>query len=336
MGARPAARLHPERQLPGGLPGRHPAAHPVARLARPELEGRAGAGRHVAPGSGSGASWRSGPGLYRLGTAVAVRAMRLFPRAAAGSAACRSPGAGPRTATSRRRPDAPSWSSCGSGGSGADERARHHPRRLARRARAAARGARRGGRRRGAGVAGGARAIRPALPLADPLEAFAARVVSPRSARRSTASRPRGAARGSAALPRRARPAVAADAATRSSAVGAGLDRLRAARRGAAGRGRARSAGRAGGSPRPARWSSTPDRRRRCSTTSCRCTIWSRCAPATSSPIWRTTRAVAGPAPRNVNLITGASGTTDIEGSYVRGAHGPRFLHVVLVGAAPP
>lgn len=41
--------------------------------------------------------------------------------------------------------------------------------------------------------------------------------------------------------------------------------------------------------------------------------------------------AVCGPAPRNANLITGASGTTDIEGSYVRGAHGPRFLHVVLV-----
>lgn len=38
----------------------------------------------------------------------------------------------------------------------------------------------------------------------------------------------------------------------------------------------------------------------------------------------------SGPAPRNVNLITGASGTTDIEGSYVRGAHGPGFLHVVL------
>ena len=36
-------------------------------------------------------------------------------------------------------------------------------------------------------------------------------------------------------------------------------------------------------------------------------------------------------APRNAGLITGASGTTDIEGSYVRGAHGPRFLHVVVV-----
>jgi L-lactate dehydrogenase complex protein LldG len=36
-------------------------------------------------------------------------------------------------------------------------------------------------------------------------------------------------------------------------------------------------------------------------------------------------------APRNAGLVTGASGTTDIEGSYVRGAHGPRFLHVVVI-----
>ena len=46
--------------------------------------------------------------------------------------------------------------------------------------------------------------------------------------------------------------------------------------------------------------------------------------------------AVAGPAPRNLNLITGASGTTDIEGSLVLGAHGPRFLHVVIVGEVEP
>jgi L-lactate dehydrogenase complex protein LldG len=36
-------------------------------------------------------------------------------------------------------------------------------------------------------------------------------------------------------------------------------------------------------------------------------------------------------APRNAVLITGPSGTTDIEGSYVRGAHGPGFVHVILV-----
>jgi L-lactate dehydrogenase complex protein LldG len=36
--------------------------------------------------------------------------------------------------------------------------------------------------------------------------------------------------------------------------------------------------------------------------------------------------------PRNVNIVTGASGTTDIEGSLVLGAHGPRYLHVVIVG----
>lgn len=40
--------------------------------------------------------------------------------------------------------------------------------------------------------------------------------------------------------------------------------------------------------------------------------------------------------PRNhrcVNIITGTSGTADIEGKNVRGAHGPRFLHVFLVDA---
>ena len=38
------------------------------------------------------------------------------------------------------------------------------------------------------------------------------------------------------------------------------------------------------------------------------------------------------PSPRNVNFITGASGTTDIEGVLARGAHGPRKLHIVLFG----
>jgi L-lactate dehydrogenase complex protein LldG len=37
-----------------------------------------------------------------------------------------------------------------------------------------------------------------------------------------------------------------------------------------------------------------------------------------------------GAAPHNVNLITGASGTTDIEGVLARGAHGPRKLHIVI------
>jgi len=38
------------------------------------------------------------------------------------------------------------------------------------------------------------------------------------------------------------------------------------------------------------------------------------------------------PGPRQRTWVTGVSGTTDIEGQYVRGAHGPRFLHVVLIG----
>ncbi|MCJ1900224.1 MULTISPECIES: lactate utilization protein [Paracoccus] len=42
-------------------------------------------------------------------------------------------------------------------------------------------------------------------------------------------------------------------------------------------------------------------------------------------------RLAAQAIPRNAVLITGPSGTTDIEGSYVRGAHGPGFLHVILI-----
>lgn len=47
-------------------------------------------------------------------------------------------------------------------------------------------------------------------------------------------------------------------------------------------------------------------------------------------------RQAGDPAPRNACLITGASGTTDIEGRLVTGAHGPGELHVVVVddGAA--
>lgn len=39
-----------------------------------------------------------------------------------------------------------------------------------------------------------------------------------------------------------------------------------------------------------------------------------------------------GAMPRAHYWVTGVSGTTDIEGSYVRGAHGPRYLHVILLG----
>jgi len=38
-----------------------------------------------------------------------------------------------------------------------------------------------------------------------------------------------------------------------------------------------------------------------------------------------------GETPRNICIISGASGTTDIEGVLVQGAHGPEFSHVVIV-----
>ena len=36
--------------------------------------------------------------------------------------------------------------------------------------------------------------------------------------------------------------------------------------------------------------------------------------------------------PRNINFVTGTSGTADIESKNTRGAHGPRFLHIIIVG----
>jgi L-lactate dehydrogenase complex protein LldG len=38
--------------------------------------------------------------------------------------------------------------------------------------------------------------------------------------------------------------------------------------------------------------------------------------------------------PRTVNLITGPSRSADIEQTLILGAHGPRRLHVIVVGDA--
>lgn len=46
---------------------------------------------------------------------------------------------------------------------------------------------------------------------------------------------------------------------------------------------------------------------------------------------WLEDAPLPGTQPRAHYWITGVSGTTDIEGTYVRGAHGPRFLHVILL-----
>jgi len=49
---------------------------------------------------------------------------------------------------------------------------------------------------------------------------------------------------------------------------------------------------------------------------------------------WRLVRKNGNKHPRNINFITGTSGTADIEAQNIRGAHGPRFLHVIIVGGA--
>jgi L-lactate dehydrogenase complex protein LldG len=43
-------------------------------------------------------------------------------------------------------------------------------------------------------------------------------------------------------------------------------------------------------------------------------------------------RAQCGRLPRAVNLVSGPSRTGDIEQTIVLGAHGPRRVHIVLVG----
>jgi len=48
---------------------------------------------------------------------------------------------------------------------------------------------------------------------------------------------------------------------------------------------------------------------------------------------WRALRAETEGMPRTVNYVTGPSRTADVEQTIQMGAHGPRKLHVVLIGA---
>jgi L-lactate dehydrogenase complex protein LldG len=50
--------------------------------------------------------------------------------------------------------------------------------------------------------------------------------------------------------------------------------------------------------------------------------------------VWKRIREVYGPGklPRTVNMVTGPSRSADIEQTLILGAHGPRALHILIVG----
>lgn len=54
---------------------------------------------------------------------------------------------------------------------------------------------------------------------------------------------------------------------------------------------------------------------------------------AYAEDVWPKLRALPDGLPRTVNLISGPSKTADVEQTLQLGAHGPRRLHVLLVGA---
>ena len=332
--ARPAARLHHERPLPGGLPGRHPAADPAARLARPELARGAGAGL--------GARRPRPVGLPRPATRAstgsrprrACASMRMFtPRRLDQLAAAGRGWTGERDFPAP--PGRTFMERVQGGGSAGDGDARATSWLPSRRRWAASGATRLPSRPR----------PRPCWqPRADPpapARHGAWSTCSP-SASRTRAGRDRGAGRepgraagGRAALPEAPRPAASRRPPARARAPAARLVGHRAARHDGAGRAGRASASRDWGIAETGTlvFHSGPDTPILLNFLPLHHIVALRAGQHPAAP-----RGLRGPSGRRSRrratlvLITGASGTTDIEGSYVRGAHGPGYLHVVIVG----
>ena len=306
--------------------------------------------RHLSPaaaryGLGVWAFFAKRPTLYRLATDLAMRALELPAARKGASPGCRSPAAGHAIATSPRRRARPSKADGGAkSGSGAmsarDEIFAASP--------LAARDGRRGAAPRGGGGAaargparnhpgaragrrGGARR-RPSRPRPS-----ARRRASPRSPRRPTSRRRspafcarticRDVAHGRRRAARARCPGERPRLKFRAGASdGHDLNAVSAA---FAGGGRNRNPGaRLGpGQPDDAQLSARQPHRRR---------VRRRSRRRLRERLRETARRYgAGAAPRTLNFITGPSRSADIEQTLLLGAHGPRRLHIVVVGASP-
>jgi L-lactate dehydrogenase complex protein LldG len=62
--------------------------------------------------------------------------------------------------------------------------------------------------------------------------------------------------------------------------------------------------------------------------------LWSDVIVPYLEDLWPMLRALPEGVPRTVNLITGPSRTADVEQTIQLGAHGPRKLHLLLIGAS--